>query len=174
MTSSKKIHPKSEYSGKVTLHGHHGKGGGVFKIREIRDLKVDDPAFHGFRTHLSELMVQQFRKYPNIIPEVNGEKVSFKSFKPDEEIQLYGLLKVNYENMIDWTTSTNYLQCSPNFYNHPRYNYVLVDSTECPLFAQLIMIFTCVIGGKSFPLTLVQPFDQPDEITPDLGTNIIY
>ncbi|KAK0492346.1 hypothetical protein EDD18DRAFT_1358011 [Armillaria luteobubalina] len=109
----------SEYSGKVTLHGHHGKGGGVFKIREIRDLRADDPAFHGFRTHLSEFMIQQFRKYPNIIPKVDREKVSFKSFKPDEEIQLYGLLKVNYENMIDWTTSTDYLQCSLNFYNHP-------------------------------------------------------
>ncbi|KAK0213712.1 hypothetical protein IW262DRAFT_1467055 [Armillaria fumosa] len=100
----------SEYSGKVTLHGHCGKGGGVFKIREIRDLKVDDPAFHGFQKHLSEFMIQQFEKYPDIIPEVDGEKVSFKSFKPDEEIQLHGLLKVNYKNMVDWTTSTDYLR----------------------------------------------------------------
>ncbi|KAK0209734.1 hypothetical protein IW262DRAFT_1302020 [Armillaria fumosa] len=163
----------SEYSSKVTLHGHRGKGGGVFKIREIRDLKADDPAFHGFRKHLSEFMIQQFEKYPDIIPEVDGEKVSFKSFKPDEEIQLHGLLKVNYENMVDWTTSTDYLRCSPNFYNHPRYDYLLVDSMERPFFTQLIMIFTCVIGGKPFPLALVQPVDQPagtvmeqDEITP--------
>ncbi|KAK0484117.1 hypothetical protein EDD18DRAFT_1361964 [Armillaria luteobubalina] len=164
----------SEYSGKVTLHGHCGKGGGVFKIREIRDLRADDPAFHGFQTCLSEFMIQQFRKYPDIIPEVDGEKVSFKSFKPDEEIQLYGLLKVNYKNMIDWTTSTDYLRCSLNFYNHPRYNYVLVDSMEHLFFTQLIMIFTCVISGKSFPLTLVQPFNQPvntatEQLDKDLG-----
>ncbi|KAK0209572.1 hypothetical protein IW262DRAFT_1468837 [Armillaria fumosa] len=164
----------SEYSSKVTLHGHRGKGGGVFKIREIRDLKADDPAFHGFRKRLSEFMIQQFEKYPDIIPKVDGEKVSFKSFKPDEEIQLHGLLKVNYENMVDWTTSTDYLRCSPNFYNHPRYDYLLVDSTERPFFAQLIMIFTCVIGGKPFPLALVQPVDQPagtvtEQVDKDLG-----
>ncbi|KAK0498844.1 hypothetical protein EDD18DRAFT_1103311 [Armillaria luteobubalina] len=61
----------------------------------------------------------KFEKYPDIIPEVDGEKISFKSFKPDEKIQLHGLLKVNYENMVDWTTSTDYLRCSPDFYNHP-------------------------------------------------------
>ncbi len=42
----------SEYAGKVTLHGHCGKGGGVFKIGEVRALKADDPAFQGCRTHL--------------------------------------------------------------------------------------------------------------------------
>ncbi|PBK81833.1 hypothetical protein ARMGADRAFT_1048756 [Armillaria gallica] len=126
----------SEYSGKVTLHGHRGKGGG-------------------------------FAKYDDIVPKVNGKKVSFKLFKPDEEIQLHGLLKVNYENMVDWTTSTDYLRCSQNFYNHSRYDFLLVDSTERPFFAQLIMIFTCVIAGKSFPLALVHPFNQP--LDKDLG-----
>ncbi|KAK0457905.1 hypothetical protein IW261DRAFT_1579893 [Armillaria novae-zelandiae] len=164
----------SEYSGNVSLHGHHGKGGGVLKIREIRHLKVDDPAFHGFQKRLSDFMVGQFGKYPEIVPEIDGQKISFKSFKPDDEIQLYGLLKVDYENMIDWTTSTDYLWCNPNFYNHPRYDFLLVDSTERPFFAQLIMIFTCVIGGKSFPLALVHPVDQPadsatEQLDKDLG-----
>ncbi len=27
------------------------------------------------------------------------------------------------------------------------------------------MIFTCVIAGKSFPLALVHPFDQPVDVT---------
>ncbi|PBK82760.1 hypothetical protein ARMGADRAFT_946093, partial [Armillaria gallica] len=83
-------------------------------------------------------------------------------------------LKVNYENTVDWTTSTDYLWCSPNFYNHPRYDYLLIDSTERPFFAQLIMVFTCVIGGKEFPLALVHPFDQPvdaatEKLDNDLG-----
>ncbi|KAK0440025.1 uncharacterized protein EV420DRAFT_1316016 [Desarmillaria tabescens] len=151
----------SEYSGKVTLHGHRGKGGGVFKIGEIRALKAGDPAFKGFQTRLSSFMVGQFAKYPDIVPEVDGEKVVFKTFKQHEEIQLYGLLKVNYENTIDWTTSTDYLRCSPDFYNHPRYDFLLIDSTERPFFAQLIMVFTCVIAGKTFPLALVRPLDEP-------------
>lgn len=67
--------------------------------------------------------------------------------------------------MVDWTTSTDYLRCSQNFYNHSRYDFLLVDSTERPFFAQLIMIFTCVIAGKSFPLALVHPFDQPVDAT---------
>ncbi|KAK0437439.1 uncharacterized protein EV420DRAFT_1669760 [Desarmillaria tabescens] len=46
----------SKYSGKVTLHGHRGKGGGVFKIGEIRALKAGDPAFKGFQTRLSSFM----------------------------------------------------------------------------------------------------------------------
>ncbi|KAK0492483.1 hypothetical protein EDD18DRAFT_1108873 [Armillaria luteobubalina] len=134
----------SDYFEKVTLHGHH------------------------------EFMIQQFEKYPNIIPKVDGEKVSFKSFKPDEKIQLHSLLKVNYENMVDWTTSTDYLRCSPDFYNHPQYDYILVDSTEHPFFAQLIMIFTCIISGKLIPLALVQPVDQPantamEKLDKDLG-----
>ncbi|KAK0464016.1 hypothetical protein IW261DRAFT_1427519 [Armillaria novae-zelandiae] len=177
---------KAEDTSEVSEYS--GNGGGVLKIREIRHLKVDDPAFHGFQKHLSDFMVGQFGKYPEIVPKVDGQKISFKSFKPDDEIQLHGLLKVNYENMINWTTSTDYLWCSPNFYNHPRYDFLLVDSTEQPFFAQLIMIFTCVIGGKLFPLALVHPVDQPadsvteqldkdlgfyrDEITQDLWTNI--
>ncbi|KAK0477244.1 hypothetical protein IW261DRAFT_1338754, partial [Armillaria novae-zelandiae] len=83
-------------------------------------------------------------------------------------------LKVDYENMINWTTSTDYLRCNPNFYNHPRYDFLLVDSMERPFFAQLIMIFTCVIGRKSFPLALVHPVDQPadsatEQLDKDLG-----
>ncbi|KAK0435646.1 hypothetical protein EV421DRAFT_1892516 [Armillaria borealis] len=136
---------QAEHSRNVTLHGRHGKGGGVFKIGEIRALKADDPAFTSFRSHLSKFM-----------------------------IQLHGLLKVNYENTVDWTTSTDYLRCSPNFYNHPRYDYLLVDSAEHPFFAQLIMVFTCVIGGKEFPLALIHPFDQPvdaatEKLDKDLG-----
>ncbi|KAK0218429.1 hypothetical protein EDD85DRAFT_797559 [Armillaria nabsnona] len=126
------------------------------------------------QSRLLKFMVGQFTKYPDIIPEVDRQKVMFKSFEPHDEIQLHGLLKVNYKNKVDWTTSTDYLRCSPNFYNHPQYDYLLVDSTKCPFFTQLIMVFTCIIGGKEFPLALVHPFDQPidaatEKLDKDLG-----
>ncbi|KAK0209701.1 hypothetical protein IW262DRAFT_1468686 [Armillaria fumosa] len=165
---------QAEHSRNVTLHGRHGKGGGVFTITEIRALKADNPVFTGFRSHLSKFMEGQFEKYPDIVPKVGRQKVTFKSFQPNDEIQLHGLLKVNYENVVDWTTSTDYLQCSPNFYNHPQYDYLLIDSTDNPFFAQLVMVFTCVIGGKEFPLALVHPFNQPvdaatEKLDKDLG-----
>ncbi|KAK0209611.1 hypothetical protein IW262DRAFT_1468882 [Armillaria fumosa] len=148
---------QAEHSRNVTLHGHH-----------------DDPVFTGFQSHLSKFMEGQFKKYPDIVPEVGGQKVTFKSFQPNDKIQLHGLLKVNYENVVDWTTSTDYLRCSPNFYNHPRYDYLLINSTNHPFFAQLVMVFTCVIGGKEFPLALVHPFNQPvnaatEKLDKDLG-----
>ncbi|PBK85351.1 hypothetical protein ARMGADRAFT_1036396 [Armillaria gallica] len=82
----------SKYSGKMTLHGHHSKGGGVFKNWGSQSFEI-----------------RQSMKYANIISKVDRKKMSFKLFKPDEEIQLHGLLKVNYKNMVDWTISTNYL-----------------------------------------------------------------
>ncbi|KAK0207308.1 hypothetical protein IW262DRAFT_1302901 [Armillaria fumosa] len=112
-----------EHSRNVTLHGSRGKGGGVFTIEGIRALKADDPAFTGFRGRLSKFMEGQFKKYPDIIPKVDGQKVTFQSFQPKDE---------------------------------------------------LVMVFTCVIGGKVFPLALVHPFNQPvdaatEKLDNDLG-----
>ncbi|KAK0474113.1 hypothetical protein IW261DRAFT_1423215 [Armillaria novae-zelandiae] len=163
-----------EQSRNVTLHGSRGKGGGVFTIEGIQALKADDPVFMGFRGHLSKFMEGQFEKYFDIIPEVDGQKVTFSSFHPKDKIQLHGLLKVDYENTVDWTTSTDYLRCSPEFYNHSRYDCLLIDITNCPFFTHLVMVFTCVIGGKEFPLALIHPFDQPvdaatEKLDDDLG-----
>ncbi|KAK0229023.1 hypothetical protein IW262DRAFT_1264700, partial [Armillaria fumosa] len=70
-------------------------------------------------------------------------------------------LKINYENTIDWNMCTNYLWCSLDFYNHPWYDCVIVEGVEGPFFAQTIMLFSCIIGRKLFPLALVHPFDEP-------------
>ncbi|SJL14897.1 uncharacterized protein ARMOST_18373 [Armillaria ostoyae] len=151
----------ADRSGKATLHGHRGKGGGTFKIRELPVLRADDAAYRNFKDRLSNFMIGQFAKHPEIIPLVSGQKVLFKAFKGHDEIQLYGLLKVNYENTVDWNMCTDYLRCSPDFYNHPRYDCVIVEGSEGPFFAQIIMLFSCVVSGKSFPLALVHSFDEP-------------
>ncbi|KAK0215012.1 hypothetical protein IW262DRAFT_1300251 [Armillaria fumosa] len=148
-------------SGKAMLHGHCGKGGRTFKIKELPILRADNAAYEKFKDRLSAFMVGQFAKHPKIILLVSGEKMSFKAFKENDEIQLYGLLKVNYENTVDWNMCTDYLRCSPDFYNHPRYDCVIVKGLEGPFFAQTIMLFSCIVGGKSFPLVLVHPFDKP-------------
>ncbi|KAK0506766.1 hypothetical protein EDD18DRAFT_1315910 [Armillaria luteobubalina] len=161
-------------SGKATLHGHRGKGGGTFKIQELPILRADDAAYGNLKDRLSDFMVEQFEKHPEIVPLVSGEKMTFKGFKAHDEIRLYGLLKVNYENAVDWNMYTDYLRCSPDFYNHPRYDCVIVEGPEGPFFSQTIMLFSCIVGGKSFPLALVHPFDEPvgastAKIDQDLG-----
>lgn len=74
-------------SGKATLHGHRGKGGGTFKIRELPVLRADDTAYGNFKDRLSNFMVGQFAKHPEIVPLVSGEKVSFKAFKGHDEVR---------------------------------------------------------------------------------------
>ncbi|KAK0235513.1 hypothetical protein EDD85DRAFT_792333 [Armillaria nabsnona] len=113
------------------------------------------------KQHYTVTVASVFAKHPEIVPLVSGEKVSFKAFKGHNEIQLYGLLKVNYENTVDWNMCTDYLRCSPNFYNHPQYDCVIIEGSEGPFFMQIIMFFSCVVSGKSFPLALVHPFDKP-------------
>lgn len=61
---------------------------------------------------------------------------------------------------MNWTLLTDILQCNPNFHNHPRYDCVIVKDDDGPYFAQLVQVFSCNIGGKDFPLALVQPFTE--------------
>jgi len=63
--------------------------------------------------------------------------------------------------MVDWHLSTDLLHCSPQFYNKPRYDFVLIKCTDSDFFAQLIYVFTCQIGQDSHGLALIQPFDAP-------------
>ncbi|KAK0500068.1 hypothetical protein EDD18DRAFT_1102263 [Armillaria luteobubalina] len=142
----------AEKSGKATLHGHRSKGGGTYKMKELPISRAHDAAYGKFKDRLLAFMVGQFTKHPKIVPLVSGEKILFKTFKDNDEIWLYGLLKINYENIIDWTI--------PDFYNHPQYDCVIVEGLEGPFFAQTIMLFSCTIGGKSFPLALIHPFDE--------------
>ncbi|KAK0207746.1 hypothetical protein IW262DRAFT_1469085 [Armillaria fumosa] len=160
--------------GKAMLHSHRGKCGGTFKIHELPILRAGDAAYGNFKDRLLEFMVGQFKKHPEIVPLVSREKMSFKAFKDHDEILLYGLLKINYENTVDWNMYTDYLQCSPDFYNHPRYDCLIVEGLEGPFFAQTIMLFSCIVSGKSFPLALVHPFDKPvsasnEKLDKDLG-----
>ncbi len=61
---------------------------------------------------------------------------------------------------MNWTLLTDILQCNPNFHNHPRYDCIIVKDDDGPYFAQLVQVFSCNIGGKDFPLALVQPFTE--------------
>lgn len=71
----------------------------------------------------------------------------------------FQFLKVHYDSLSDWKPTLDYLRCNPKFHGHPRYDYVLVKTTQEPIFAQLIYLFSCTVGDKPYPLALVLPLD---------------
>lgn len=73
----------------------------------------------------------------------------------------YKLLKIKYENLVTWKESTDYLRCNPNFFRHPRYDSVIVQTVQGLIFARLVCLINCVIEGKSYPTALIQPCDAP-------------
>ena len=77
------------------------------------------------------------------------------------KITPYCFLKISYESKVTWKTATDYLRCSPKFYGQPRYDYVIIQTVEKPIFGQLVFVFTITIGKYKYPLALVQPFDAP-------------
>ncbi len=73
------------------------------------------------------------------------------------------MLKSYYPSLADWRITIDILRCSPSFNHRPCYDFVLVDTVDGPLFAQLVMVFECTVREKTFPLMLIRPFDQPTE-----------
>ncbi|KAA1480067.1 hypothetical protein DENSPDRAFT_789887, partial [Dentipellis sp. KUC8613] len=74
-------------------------------------------------------------------------------------IQEYRFLQVSYESMVNWQETTDYLRCSPLFNKHQRYDFVIVDAIPKPIFAQLLMIFTCTVLGSDFAIAFIRPLN---------------
>ena len=63
--------------------------------------------------------------------------------------------------MSDWKWTADYLRCNSKFHDHPRYDFVLVQTTDKPIFAQLLYMFSCTVEGKSHHFALILPLDPP-------------
>ncbi|KAG2122156.1 hypothetical protein BD769DRAFT_1629269 [Suillus cothurnatus] len=70
-------------------------------------------------------------------------------------------LKVNFESIVDWQITTDYLRCSPSFHNFTRYDCVILQTQAEPMFGRLLMLFTCIVDGRTHPIALVHPYDAP-------------
>ena len=68
--------------------------------------------------------------------------------------------------MITWKPAADYLRCNPSFFGAPRYDGVIIHKAGgrgVPaqyIFAQLIFVFSIVIGEHTYPLALVHPMTQ--------------
>jgi len=90
------------------------------------------------------------------------------------QVKEYCFLKANYESMVDWKLATDYLRCSPKFHNHPRYDCVIISTTEKIIFGQLIFVFTCTLDGSdaSYPIALIHLFNVPTGPPPQLDRDL--
>ncbi|KAG1761219.1 hypothetical protein EV702DRAFT_1053129, partial [Suillus placidus] len=70
-------------------------------------------------------------------------------------------LKVNYESMVDWRQRTDYLRCSPKFFNTARFDCVFIQTKDKVIFGHLLFLFECVVGDITLSLALIHPFDAP-------------
>ncbi|KAG2145458.1 uncharacterized protein EDB93DRAFT_1241120 [Suillus bovinus] len=100
-------------------------------IHAIQQAHLEDPAFHQFHTKLNCFL--------NMIP-----------------VTEFRYLKANFESMVDFRTSTDYLRYSPMFHNAPRYDSVIIRTQDGMIFVE----------GTSHPMALIQSCDAPIQNQP--------
>ena len=63
--------------------------------------------------------------------------------------------------MVDWATKTDLLRCNPEFWGHPRYDFVIADvAPRGQVFARLVFLFTCQVSANVHALALVQTLES--------------
>lgn len=77
------------------------------------------------------------------------------------KITEFRFIKAQYESKVTWKVVTDYLRCSPKFYNRPRYDFVIINTADGYIFAQLALVFTIKINDKDYPIALVRAFERP-------------
>ncbi|KAG1856136.1 hypothetical protein F4604DRAFT_1883164 [Suillus subluteus] len=118
-------------------------------LEAIEEQHIDNPSFRRFRTKLNAFL----NALPTVLQQVN--------MLPSDEVIEFRFLKVNYESLVDFRQTMDYLHCSPRFHNLLRYDCVIVNTTTGVLFAQLLFLFTCNVDDTSYPIALVRPYDAP-------------
>ncbi|KAG1738055.1 hypothetical protein EDD22DRAFT_982336 [Suillus occidentalis] len=123
---------------------------------EIEAANTGDAAFDRFRIKLNEFLNCAFAA--NGIPFPNGRRIQLAA---NDMITEFRFIKVSYESLIDWRISMDYLRCNPMFHGSPRYDCVILQAESGPIFAKLLLVFTCIVGDVTYPIALTLPYDQP-------------
>ncbi|KIK69151.1 hypothetical protein GYMLUDRAFT_152168 [Collybiopsis luxurians FD-317 M1] len=89
------------------------------------------------------------------IPLPNQQYFKFTSH---DMITPYQYLKIQYESLDTWQVEVDHLRCNPSFNGAPRHDFILFDSVNGPIFAQLCYIFMCTVGDGIYPIALTQPY----------------
>ncbi|KAJ6538842.1 hypothetical protein DFH09DRAFT_1090277 [Mycena vulgaris] len=115
-----------------------------------------DPAFDRFRIKFGDFVSDFLPAHGGSLPD--GKHLQFE---PHQEIVPFQFLKVYYDSLSTWSSTADYLRCNPDFHGHPRYDGVLVETEDKPIFARLISLFSFTVEKKSHTFALVLPLDAP-------------
>ncbi|KAJ7687097.1 hypothetical protein B0H17DRAFT_1302090 [Mycena rosella] len=128
----------------------------VVSYSALEQAESGDPAFHRFRLKFGDFISDFLPAYGYKLP--GGQRLRFDD---TDTIVPFQFLKVHYESLSSWTSTTDYLRCNPKFQGHPRYDCVLINTADKPIFAKLLFPFSCTVEKKSHPFVLVLPMDAP-------------
>lgn len=143
-------------------------------FESIEDAHKEDAAFTNFRVKLNNFLTDFLQVIQLPLP--GGKRVQFKASDKVGHVQFGSMfcytdiikqitkccfLKVNYESLVDWRLHTDYLQCSPKFFNTARFDCVFIQTEAKVIFSCLVFLFECVVGDITLSLALIHPFDAP-------------
>ncbi|KAJ6523086.1 hypothetical protein DFH09DRAFT_1421223 [Mycena vulgaris] len=122
----------------------------------IEQANSEDPAFERFRIKFGIFINKFLVDFEYNLP--NGKAITFHDA---DTIVPFQFLKVHYESLSTWTSTTDYLRCNPKFNGQPRYDCVLVETAHKPVFARLLYLLSCTVEKKAHPFALILPLDAP-------------
>ncbi|KAG1884129.1 hypothetical protein F4604DRAFT_1878866 [Suillus subluteus] len=127
-------------------------------LETIEEQHVDNPSFRHFCRKLNTFLnaLPAVTQHVNMLPSDNHSHMTHS-----EKITEFRFLKVNYESLVDFCQTTDYLRCSLSFHNFPRYDCIIINTTTGVFFAQLLFLFTCNVNSTPYPIALVRPYDAP-------------
>ncbi|KAG2340835.1 hypothetical protein BDR05DRAFT_977210 [Suillus weaverae] len=115
----------------------------------IENAHRNDDTFTNFRVKLNSFL-NVFLPASNI-PLPDGKRVHLPLNHTIVECRF---LRVNYKSMVDWQQHTDYLHCSPWFFNAPHFDCVFIQTKEKVILGHLLFLFECPVGKDVFPLAL--------------------
>ncbi|KAK0471415.1 hypothetical protein IW261DRAFT_1572106 [Armillaria novae-zelandiae] len=95
-------------------------------LEELEAAFHSDPAYEHFRIRLGLFMTT----FLNMIQEGTVAAGKYIQYQPNDIIQIYHTLTVNYQSLVNFKKSTDLLRCSPSFYNHPHYDGVIINTNR--------------------------------------------
>ncbi|KAJ7613491.1 hypothetical protein FB45DRAFT_1112023 [Roridomyces roridus] len=122
----------------------------------LEEQMVPDAAFTRFRVRFGDFLSDFLPTFGYNLP--NGRRIHFNGL---DTITPFRFLKVHYESLGTWKSTSDYLRCNPDFHGQARFDCVLVQTADRPIFAQLVYMFSCTVEDKSHPFALIQPMDAP-------------
>lgn len=125
----------------------------------VTDAHKEDAAFTNFRVKLNNFLTNFLQVIQLPIP--GGKRIQFKANDKVGHVQFSSMfrytdivkqitechfLKVNYESFVDWRLRTDYLRCSPKFFNAAHFDCVFIQTEAKVIFGRLLFLFECVVG----------------------------